>query len=203
MRIPKVLGNETRLHILKELEGKTLTYTDLMKNLGMDVESDRGKFTYHLNVLKDSGLVKQEDDMYRITEQGEAALVSGEEKPEIAVHKSLKPLLGGILLMLNGYFGVLFFLGIPASTITVAIVNGSIASSSATHSMPYIFGIILLLPGILNMASGFAAISRRFWKVAMIGGIAGVINFTLPPGTILALVGTILIGVSRKEFELR
>lgn len=53
------------------------------------------------------------------------------------------------------------------------------------------------------MAGGFAAMNRRFWIVAILGGIVGVINFTLTLGTILALVGTILIGISRKEFELR
>ena len=204
IRVHKALGNETRLHILKELKEKPLTYTHLMKNLGMDVGRDRGKFTYHLNIVKDSGLIKQEGDMYRITEQGEVALASVRERAEIAVHRSVKPPLGGLLLMLGGLLDILVVLAVPVAITTVTSVNESVVSSSSATNLPvYVFVTIVLLLRILTMAGGFAAISRRFWFVAILGGIVGVVNFTLTLGTILALVGTILIAVSRKEFELR
>lgn len=109
IKVHKALGNETRLHILEELKEKPLIYTHLMKNLGMDVGRDRGKFTYHLNILKDSGLIKQEGDMYRITERGEAALASVKEKAEIAVYRSVKPPLGGLLLVFGGLLDILVF----------------------------------------------------------------------------------------------
>lgn len=204
MRVHKVLGNKTRLHILKELKEKALTYTRLMKDLDMDVERDRGKFTYHLNVLKDSGLIKQEDDMYRITEQGEAALASVEERAEIVVHRSIKPPLGGLLLLLGGLLDILIVLAVPVTVSTVMSVNESIVSSTSTTNLPlYVFVTIVFLLKILSMAGGFVAISRRFWIFAILGGIVGVINFTLTIGTILALIGAVLIGISRKEFELR
>jgi len=204
MRVYTVLGNETRLHILKELKEKALTYTRLMKDLDMDVERDRGKFTYHLNVLKDSGLIKQESDMYRITEEGEAALASVEEKAEIAVHRSIKPPLGGLLLLLGGLLDILLLLAIPVTFSTETSINGSVVSSTSTTNLPvYVFFTIVFLLKILTMAGGFVAISRRFWIVAILGGIVGVINITLTIGTILALVGAVLIGISRNEFESR
>ena len=203
VKVHKALRNENRLHILGELKEKPLTYTHLMKNLGMDVRRDRGKFTYHLNILKDSGLIKQEGEMYRITEQGEAALASVKERAEIAVHRSIKPPLGGLLLMLGGLLDLLVVLAVPVTITTVTIVNESIVSSSTANLPHYVFFTIVLLLRILTMAGGFAAIKRRFWIVAILGGIVGVVNFALTLGTILALVGTILIGMSRKEFGLR
>ena len=202
--IHKTLGNETRRYILKELRDKPLTYTQLMKNLGMNVERDRGKFTYHLNILKDSRLIKQEDDTYRITEQGDAAFASIKEKAEIIIHRSVKPLLGGLLLMLSGLLDIMIFLAVPVTINTTTSVNQSIVSSSSTTNLPLsIFVTIILLLRILTMTGGFAAMNRRFWIIALLGGIVAVINLTLTLGTILALVGTILIVISRKEFQLR
>lgn len=105
--------------------------------------------------------------------------------------------------MLSGLLDILVVLAVPVTITTVTSVDESIASSSTTNLPLYIFVTILLLLRILTMAGGFAAISRRFWIVAILGGMVGVINFTLTLGTILALVGTILIAISRKEFELR
>jgi DNA-binding transcriptional ArsR family regulator len=192
VKVHKALRNETRFHLLKELKKGPLTYTHLMKKLGMDVGRDRGKFTYHLNILKDSGLIKQEGDTYRITEQGEAALVSAKEKAEVAVHRSLKPPLGGLLFMLSGLLDTLVLL---------EVVHGSTVSSSTTNFPLYVFVTILLLLRTLTIAGGFVAISRRFWIVAILGGIVAVINLALTLGTILALVGTVLIAISRKEFK--
>jgi DNA-binding transcriptional ArsR family regulator len=201
VKVHEALRNETRFHLLKELKEEPLTYSHLMKKLGMDVGRDRGKFTYHLNILKDFGLIKQEGDMYRITEQGDAALVSANEKAEVAVHRSVKPPFGGLLLMLSGLLDILVVLAVPVTVTTVASVDGSTVSSSTTNFPVYVFITILFLLRIFTMAGGFVAISRRFWIVAILGGIVGIINFALTLGTILALVGTILIAISRKEFK--
>lgn len=200
IRIRKALGNETRVHILEELKDRDLTYTGLMKRLGMDTGKDRGKFTYHLNILRDSGLVRKEDEAYRITEKGEAALVSAQERAETPVHRSIKPLIGGILLMLGGLLDILPILPIPLTVTPATSVDAPVISST---TLPFyiVFIAIIFLLRILTMAGGFAAISRRFWTLAIMGGIVGIINFTLTLGTALALIGTIFIGTSRKEFE--
>ena len=109
--ILRALANETRLRILKELKEKPQIYTDLMVNVGMDVERDRGKFTYHLNLLKDAKVIDQEGDFYRITKQGEEALVTVGKLEMIRVRKRtmvwyIVPLLLGIAGGIIGYLVV-------------------------------------------------------------------------------------------------
>lgn len=106
--IRRALANETRLHILKGLKNKPQTYTNLMVSIGMDVDRDRGKFTYHVNLLKDVKLIDQEGDFYRITKQGEGALVTTEKVETIRVRKHtaawyVVPLLLGIIGGIIGY----------------------------------------------------------------------------------------------------
>ena len=142
----------------------------------------------------------KEDDVYRITEKGEAALVSAQERAEISAHRSVKPLIGGILLMLGGLLDILPILPIPLTMTPATSVDAPVVSST-TLPLYSVFIAIILLLGILTMVGGFAAVSRRSWALAIVGGIVGVINFTLTLGTVLALIGTIFIGTSRKDFE--
>ena len=109
--ILRALTNETRLHILKEIKEKPQIYTDLMVNVGMDIEKDRGKFTYHLNLLKDAKVIDQKGDFYRITKQGEEALVTVGKLEMIRVRKRtmvwyIVPFLIGIAGGIIGYLVV-------------------------------------------------------------------------------------------------
>ncbi|PKK86373.1 MAG: hypothetical protein CVT48_01430 [Thermoplasmata archaeon HGW-Thermoplasmata-1] len=70
----KVLANDTRLGILELLKQRSHSYTELMNSLGLNVETDRGKFTYHLNMLKDQQLIGQEGGSYAITPRGISAI---------------------------------------------------------------------------------------------------------------------------------
>jgi len=59
--ILKVLANKIRLEILRALYHKgQLSFTNLESALGLN-ESDRGKFAYHLNLLKEHGLVEYDN----------------------------------------------------------------------------------------------------------------------------------------------
>ena len=67
----KVLKDETRRKITLFLRNKgSLSYTDLMKALGID---STGKLNYHLKIL-DNLILKREDGQYVLTEKGELAL---------------------------------------------------------------------------------------------------------------------------------
>lgn len=74
----QALANPTRIRILKSLEEGSKTYTDLMRGLGLDLDRDRGKFTYHLNLLKQTSLIEEEDGLYQLTDRGRTSLVASE-----------------------------------------------------------------------------------------------------------------------------
>ncbi len=54
-RILKAVSNERRVRALRALEEGPQTYSDLMVRLQLDLGRDRGKFTYHLNFLRETG----------------------------------------------------------------------------------------------------------------------------------------------------
>ncbi len=71
--IIKALGNDMRLKILKNLyKYGSLSFTELMRNLGMDPRRDTGKFGYHLKILASLNLIKtnEREGEYRLTELG-------------------------------------------------------------------------------------------------------------------------------------
>ncbi len=73
-RILKALSNEHRIRLLRVLEKGAKTYSDLMVHLHLDPERDRGKFTYHLNLLREVGLIQQQDGFYRLSKSGLAVM---------------------------------------------------------------------------------------------------------------------------------
>ncbi|MEK6851013.1 MAG: hypothetical protein AABY30_00585, partial [Candidatus Thermoplasmatota archaeon] len=56
-----------------------------------------------------------------------------------------------------------------------------------------IFSLIALIGGVF-------AIQRKMWGLGLAGGILGLLTWGFFIGSILALVGLILIAISRKEF---
>ncbi len=66
-RILKALSNEHRVRALRAHEEGPKTYSDLVLHLRFDPERDRGKFTYHLNMLREAGLIQQQDGFYHLS----------------------------------------------------------------------------------------------------------------------------------------
>lgn len=72
----KALSNATRRVILKQIVIRSgATYTELMALLGLDPELESGGFNYHLKELISAGLIERTNNVYRITDLGETALV--------------------------------------------------------------------------------------------------------------------------------
>lgn len=76
--ILQALANPTRVRILRLLQQGSKTYSDIMRVLGLDLDRDRGKFSYHLNLLKQTKLIEEEGGLYRLTDQGRTALAASE-----------------------------------------------------------------------------------------------------------------------------
>ena len=63
-------------------------------------------------------------------------------------------------------------------------------------------GVIVLILSLLVVLGGVLGLLRKSWGFAIVGGVLGL--FVIGPfmlGSLFALVGLILVGVSRKEFE--
>jgi hypothetical protein len=102
--------------------------------------------------------------------------------------KGMMPIAGGILILLSslGYI----WMG-------AALATGGAALFDVTFGMSGVLelcGAIVLILGIIALLGGVFAIMRRYWGLALLGGI-----LVIP--TILGLVGMILVAVSHKDFD--
>ncbi len=111
-----------------------------------------------------------------------------------------KPVAGGALLLVAGIIGivniilVLTVAGQFGLFAVLALVPGAAAIVAVCVGLVVLFCIFAIVGGIL-------ALRRRMWGLALVGGILGL--FTLGPffiSSILALVGLILVAISKEEF---
>jgi len=90
----RIVSNSTRRRILRALTGSPgLSFSQVMKEIGMHPGHDTGSFNYHLNLLIKSGAVTGHEGSYALTEQGEkiaASLPHEEDRYEVF---RLEPLL--------------------------------------------------------------------------------------------------------------
>ncbi|MEM2083484.1 MAG: anaerobic ribonucleoside-triphosphate reductase [Nitrososphaerota archaeon] len=79
------LSSPARLKIVKSLRNQNLSYTDLMKAIGLSKGQDAGKFSYHLKKLLKTGIITidNETKLYAITRLGDTLLKILEEMEEI------------------------------------------------------------------------------------------------------------------------
>ncbi|MEM4298331.1 MAG: helix-turn-helix domain-containing protein, partial [Nitrososphaerota archaeon] len=70
------LASPARLQILASLARQPLSYSDLMRAVGMTKQSAAGKFSYHLKRLLSAELVKvnEKSKLYELTSRGKTAL---------------------------------------------------------------------------------------------------------------------------------
>lgn len=72
-KVLKAVGNPTRRKIILNLyNAKESSFTDLMLELDMNPKVDSGKFTHHLKLLIDAGIIKEKEKKgkYELTELG-------------------------------------------------------------------------------------------------------------------------------------
>jgi hypothetical protein len=92
------------------------------------------------------------------------------------------PIAAGILIML----GAIIYL----------ILGGVIAAGSGVLSVAegVACGAAVLVVGVVSLLGAIFALQRRYFALALIGGILAI-------PTILGLIGMILVAVSREEFK--
>lgn len=199
----KALANEHRIQLLRALEQGPKTYSDLLVQLRWDLGRDRGKFTYHLNLLREAGLVEQRDGFYHLTLTGEAAMRAFETS-ELPVESRLRfaeyyrgLTRGNRLIVLPLFLGVVLYLFGAAL---------GLRSGLQGNDPALLLGFVLLLFGVACLFLILYALpgGRRFrWEratlFALVAGIYGSflglvgqppqIGLGLVPAAILAFLG--------------
>jgi hypothetical protein len=118
---------------------------------------------------------------------------------------SMMPVIAGILLILTGLLGLLTW--VSAISVDTSMIQGILPSNSPItaeqlQSFLLVCGIIGSILSIIALAGGIVALRRKGWGLAMIGSILGL--FTIGPyflASILALIGLIILVISRKDFH--
>ena len=93
----------------------------------------------------------------------------------------------GVLNIVTGALHIIGFLGIMISLVVVPSNIGVILAT---------VGIYLLVTGVVALLGGIYALQRKKWGLALAGSIITILGFT-----ILGIVATVLIALSKEEFE--
>lgn len=129
------------------------------------------------------------------------------------VNPSSKPLLAGIFLILAGLLGIFMWsmaLAFDPSQLDPLLLQNALPPDSSIsleqlQSMIQTFlltcGIIGCILSILTLAGGIVAIKRKAWGLAIVGGILGLFTIGYFLGSIMSLIGLILVIISRKDFQ--
>ncbi len=112
----------------------------------------------------------------------------------MAPQRTALPIAGGALLIVAGILGLIQW--------GVVVAYGSAAATiiPGLGAIIVICGAIGIIFSLIALIGGVFAIQRKMWGLALAGGILGLFSLGYVIGSILALVGLILVAISRKEF---
>ncbi|HER45615.1 MAG TPA: DUF4064 domain-containing protein [Thermoplasmatales archaeon] len=119
--------------------------------------------------------------------------------------QSTLPLIAGIFLLIAGLLGLFTWssaLALDSSMIESVLPADAPVTVEQLQSLLTICGIIGCILSVFTLAGGIVALKRKAWGLAVVGGILGL--FTIGPflvASIIALIGLLLVIVSRKDFQ--
>jgi hypothetical protein len=120
--------------------------------------------------------------------------------------KSVLSLIGGILILIAGIMGLALgglFLVAAGDVDVLSDYGIDVAGvGDLLEDILTVCGIIFIVLGLIAVLGGFFGVQRKHWGLAILGGVMGL--FVLGPyliGSLLALVGLILVAVSKKDFD--
>ena len=125
---------------------------------------------------------------------------SGTTQP--APTKSALPTAAGVLLILAGILGLAFWglVVVGGAASTTAQIESIPGFTEAMAGMLIVCGVIGIIFSLIALLGGIMAVQRKNWAYALIGGILGLFTIGFFLGSILALIGLILVAVSKKDF---
>jgi hypothetical protein len=107
--------------------------------------------------------------------------------------------------MISGLIGIIYGLVFVSLSSTVIDVLGGTYGEDVLKMLEGVLvacGVIWFIVGLIALIGGVFAIRRRRWGIAVVGGVFGLL--TLGPwliGSILGLIGLILVVISKDEFS--
>ena len=106
------------------------------------------------------------------------------------------PIIGGVFLILAAILG---FIGAAQ----LFLVGGYFAIlGPAVAGILAVCGILIIVFSMFALLGGVMAVQRKMWGLALVGGILGL--FAIGPfflASLLSLIGLILVGISKDDFE--
>lgn len=120
--------------------------------------------------------------------------------------RTIKPAIGGLLIMVAGVAAIamgLLFLALEPSDLEewgYTPSPGTDISLSQMASFLEVCGAVVLLCGVIAIIGGVVAVMRKSFALAVVGGVFGIIGLGFFIGAAVALVGIILLALSRSEF---
>jgi len=122
-----------------------------------------------------------------------------------SINPSSMPLIAGIFLIVAGLLGLFTWsmaLALDSSMLQNVLPTDSPISVEQLQSILMTCGIIGCILSVFTLTGGIVALKRIAWGLAIVGGILGL--FTIGPfflGSVISLIGFILVVISRKEFH--
>lgn len=113
------------------------------------------------------------------------------------VQKTALPVAGGALLIVAGIISITFWGFLIAAGSAVA----SLIPIAGLGTLILICGSIGVIFSLITLIGGVFGIQRKMWGLALTGSILGLFSlgwYFL--GSLLSLIGLILIAISKKEF---
>ena len=121
--------------------------------------------------------------------------------------KTWKPMVAGILNIVTGASSLLGFVMVMISLVFVPVSMNAVGPGPAlgynhwfipgfVETILLIVAVFLLIVSVLPILGGIYALQRKKWGLALAGSIAAILVPTL-----LGVVSTIFIAISKDEFE--
>jgi hypothetical protein len=118
---------------------------------------------------------------------------------------STRSLMGAVCLVLSGLIGLTMssFVMLNQEAIVAEIINvygGELGNIQEAVTFLVVFWLVA---GVMAFIGGFFAAQRRHFKIAVIGGVfaLGTFGLVFLEGSVLGLLGLILVFLSRHEFR--
>lgn len=125
--------------------------------------------------------------------------------PASADARTSRSVIGGILVMISGLIGIIEGVWIASATEEFADYFREMMGDvfPGIEGVFLVCGGIFMVIGLVALIGGFFAFRKRHWGIAIVGGIfslftLGIVFFE---GSILGLIGLILIAISKREFS--
>lgn len=119
--------------------------------------------------------------------------------------KTMLSIVGGILILVVGIMGLAMgglFFAIDISDLEAYGFGSMKGFEDILQNILYVCGAIFVILGLIAVVGGFFGVRRKHWGLAILGGVLGL--FIITPyfiGSLVALVGLVLLAVSKQDFD--